>query len=494
LKGEAPSVKVEISVAEVAEVFKELRGQPGKIVEMVKADMPKAVGEYLSEIMKVELAQFLGRQPYERADGESNHRNGSYPRRFALKGIGEVGVRVPRDRRGEYETQVIPRSKQYEDELRQDIAGMFLGGLSTRTLAMMSQRLLGHQISAGEVSRCSRELIKAIAHWRNRDLSTIHFKYLFCDGVYFEMRVADGVDKVPVLVVIGVTENGQKQVIGLQAGDKESAANWREMFKDLKRRGLDGLRVLLGIMDGLAGLEKVFAEEFPKSKVQRCQVHVARNVLAKVPQKLKEKVADDIRSIFYASSKEKALDFATQFAECWQKDVPSAVKCLQNSLASCLTFFDFPREEWISLRTTNVIERLNKEFKRRTRPMEIVAGENACYTLLAFISIKMEIYWRSNPVATVLSRPLSRLNRDGCCRAPQGVCSYHRIENGEHLVHASHYGDLLQLSPSHQSPVQVSDHWVVTDSRDSRHVAGLSYRGPPSLDHSLASEFAAVSV
>ena len=114
---------------------------------------------------------------------------------------------------------------------------------------------------------------------------------------------------------------------------------------------------------------------------------MARNVLAKVPKKLKQAVADDIRSIFYASNKEKALEFATQFAERWQQEVPSAVKCLQNSLESCLTFFDFPEEEWISLRTTNVIERLNKEFKRRTKPMEIVAGENACYTLLAFISI-----------------------------------------------------------------------------------------------------------
>lgn len=393
-------MKVEMSVPEVVEVFKGLQEQPGKILEMVRVEIPKAVGEYLSEMMQVELTRFLGRQPYERV-GESNHRNGSYARRFGLKGIGEVPVKVPRDRKGEYQSQVIPRSKQYEDELRQDIAVMFLSGVSTRTLAMISQRLIGHRISAGEVSRCGRQLIKAIEAWRNRDLSLMKFKYLFCDGVYFEMRVARTIEKVAVLVVIGVTESGQKQVIGLQSGDKESAANWRELFKDLKRRGLDNRAVTLGIMDGLPGLEKVFGEEFPKGKVQRCQVHVARNVLAKVPQKLKQKVADDIRSIFYASSKEKATEFSTRFVDRWQKDVPSAVKCLQNSLASCLTFFDSPQEEWISLRTTNVIERLNKEFKRRTKPMEIVAGENACYTLLAFISIKMEIYWRSNPVGKV---------------------------------------------------------------------------------------------
>jgi putative transposase len=148
-------------------------------------------------------------------------------------------------------------------------------------------------------------------------------------------------------------------------------------------------------------LEKVFREEFPQSKVRRCQVHVARNVLPKVPQKLKQKVADDMHSIFYASSRNKALEFSTQFSDRWQKEVPSAVKYLQNSLDRCLTFFDFPEEEWISLRTANVIERLNKEFRRRIKPMGIVAGEYTCYTLLAFISIKMEIHWKSNPVGKV---------------------------------------------------------------------------------------------
>lgn len=394
-------MKVEVSVAEVVQVFKELQEQPGKILEMVRTEMPQAVGAYLSEIMRLELTRHLGRQPYERADEETNHRNGSYPRRFALKGIGEVPVQVPRDRKGEFQTRVIPRSKQYEDELRQDIAVMFLSGVSTRTLSMISRRLIGHRISSGEVSRCSQELVQAIENWRNRNLSLMRFKYLFCDGVYFEMRVAKSIERVSVLVVIGVTESGHKQVIGIQSGDKESASNWRETFKDLKRRGLDSQAVTLGIMDGLPGLEKVFGEEFPQGKVQRCQVHVARSVLAKVPQKLKQDVADDIRSIFYASNREKALEFSASFTERWQKTIPSAVKCLEKSLDSCLTFFDFPEEEWMSLRTTNVIERLNKEFRRRTKPMEIVAGETACYTLLAFISIKMEIHWRSNPVGKV---------------------------------------------------------------------------------------------
>lgn len=394
-------MKLKISVPEVVSIFKEIKEQPEKLYEMIRADIKETIGQYLSGLMDAELTHFLGRKPYERLDGDVNHRNGSYGRSFTLKGVGEVSTQIPRDRKGEFKTRVIPRSKRYEDTIRQDLCLMFLTGISTRSLAMISKKLIGRKISAGEVSNVNKALAQAAEKWRTRDLSKEPFKYMFLDGVCFDMRIGKSIETVPVLVAIGVKETGHKMVLGLQAGDKESASNWREFFKDLKNRGLNGQEVTLGIMDGLAGLERVFKEEFTNAKVQRCQVHVACNVLAKVPKKLKKAVADDIRSIFYASTKKKAREFFTQFKANWEKDLPSAVKCLDSSLDSCLIFFDFPQEEWISLRTTNVIERLNKEFKRRTKPMEIVAGENACYTLLTFICLKMELHWRSNPIGKV---------------------------------------------------------------------------------------------
>jgi putative transposase len=278
---------------------------------------------------------------------------------------------------------------------------MFLTGISTRSLSMISKKLIGRKISATTVSSVNKELIDAAEKWRIRDLSQELIKYLFIDGVCFDMRIGKRIESVPVLVVIGVKESGHKVVLGLQSGDKESATSWREFFKDLKNRGLDFSKVLLAVIDGLPGLERVFKEEFRNAKVQRCQVHVARNVLAKVTRSCKKEVADELRSIFYASSKKKALKFFEDFKDRWEKDFPSAVKSLENSIEACLTFFAFPEEQWISLRTTNIIERLNKEFKRRTKPMEIVAGERACYSLLAFICLKMELHWRSNPVGKV---------------------------------------------------------------------------------------------
>ncbi len=394
-------MKMEISVAEAVEMINQIRQQPDALFEMIRADVKENVGQYLSSLMETELTGFLGRGRYERVEGEINHRNGSYGRKYTLKGIGEIGVNIPRDRNGEFSTQVIPRSKQYEDALREDLCAMFLAGVSTRTLSLMSERLIGRRISAMEVSNASKELSRSVEAWRERDLSSESIKYMYVDGTLFSMRVDGSVDKVPVLVVIGVTEEGYRTVLAVQSGDKESAAIWREFFKDIKRRGLDSSKVVLGIMDGLPGLEKVFLEEFPNARVQRCQVHVARNVLAKVPKKLKKTIADEVRSIFYATSRKKALEFFEQLKSRWEKDLPSAVKCLANSLESCLTYLHFPEEEWICLRTTNVIERVNKEFKRRTKPMEIVAGERACYTLLAFVCLKMELHWRSKPIGKV---------------------------------------------------------------------------------------------
>lgn len=399
MKGES-AMKLEITVSEVKEIFKAIEKRPEQLFEMIRLDIRQTVGKYMTAMMNAELTPFLGRGPYERGKNEVNHRNGPYDRSFTLKGVGQVQVKVPRDRRGDFRTQVLPRSRQYEEEISRDLSLLFLAGISTRSLSMISKRLIGRRISPTEVSEANVELAAAVENWRMRDLSEEALKYLFIDGVNFRMRVGRRIDIIPVLVAIGVTEKGHKLVLGLQSGDKESAASWREFFKDLKMRGLDGSKVTLGIMDGLCGLETVFKEEFLQAKVQRCQVHVARNVLAKVPKKLKEAVADDLRAISYAPSKQEALEAFERFRSKWAA-LSSAVSTLERSIDACLTFFDFPNDEWLSLRTTNIIERLNKEFKRRTKTMEILAGEAACYRLLAFISLKMELHWRSNPVGKV---------------------------------------------------------------------------------------------
>ena len=378
------------------------------VMDLMKLDIKSQATDFINGLMDCEFELFLGRDKYERVSGfeisERHLRNGHYQRTFAVKGLGRLNVKVPRDRQGKYQTKVLEPYKRNEASIEEDVAVLYLLGQSTRSLALISERLLGTKISAGKVSECSGRLIESVEKWRSRPL-TEKFKYLYLDGTNFSMRIDKKIVKVCVLVVIGVDENGVKQVLALQAGDKESAGTWRQLFKDLKVRGLNKQAVQLGIMDGLPGLEKVFKEEFPEAKVQRCQVHVARNVMSKVPHSIKQKVADDLRSVFYAESKKKALSFFEDFKRTYEKEIPSAVKCLESSLESTLCYLSFPEEEWLSLRTTNPIERLNKEFKRRTKSMEIVAGEASCYNLLAVISLRMEVYWKRHPITFQKSLP-----------------------------------------------------------------------------------------
>ncbi len=219
-------MELKVSVTEMKELINEIQSKPAKVFDMLRTDIREEVGRYLTSLMDTELTYFLGRDRYERRKGGNvNHRNGGYDRGFCIKNIGEVDIKVPRDRNGEFQTQVLPRGKQYEDKIVEDLSLMYLTGISTRTLSLLSKRLIGRKVSHEEVSKAHKELTGAIERWRNRDLTNEGIKYLFIDGVNFEMRIKKSVENTPVLVAIGVTEEGIKLVIGLQMGDKESATN-----------------------------------------------------------------------------------------------------------------------------------------------------------------------------------------------------------------------------------------------------------------------------
>jgi len=380
------------------ESFQLVMSKPEHLFEMMQIDFRQIAETTLTTMLRHELTAFLGRDSYVRSDNDSkNHRNGSYDRKFAVKNLGELNIKIPRDRNGEYQTEMLEKYQRYDQDLKRDVCMMFLSGCSTRGIELMSQTLLGRRVSRGEVSSINNEMLTGIDKWRSRDLSSFKIKYMYMDGVFFKMRVEKKIERIPMLVIIGVTEENRRIFLVIQQGDKDSAGTWREIFRDMKTRGLDPSFVKLGIMDGLAGLSSVFTEEFPSAKGQRCQVHVARNVICKVPKAAKQAVADSIRSIFYASSRQSAREQYEKFYETYQTAYPSAVKCLGNVLDDCLTFMSFPEEDWISLRTTNPIERVNKEFKRRTNSMEILAGEKSAYRLLCFVALKMEINWQGSP-------------------------------------------------------------------------------------------------
>lgn len=393
-------VNVTLNLPELREFAKSLPTMKEQIFSLMRLDVKSYSQDILNALMNAELNLFFGRQKYERkkiVGVETNSRNGTYGRTFFVKNIGELSIKVPRDRKGLFKSQLLPKYQRVDGALHEDCSFLFLMGLSTRSLSLVSDKIFGRKFSHTEISNCAQELSEKVETWRTRPI-TEEIKYLYMDGTNFKMRISKEITKVCVLVVIGVTQSNHKVVLALQAGDKESAATWRELFSDLKKRGLQKDKIQLGIMDGLPGLENIFKDEFPHASVQRCQVHLARNLLTKTPHNIRKEIADDLRSVFYASSKAKAMEFFKEFERKWSNTIPSGFKCLKNNLDAALTYLKFPQEEWLSLRTTNPIERLNKEFKRRTKSMEIVAGEKSCYNLLAIISIKMEAHWKKNPI------------------------------------------------------------------------------------------------
>ena len=254
-------MELKVSVSEAIALIKEVENVPAKILEYIGMNIQKEVGTFLTCLMDQELTHHMGREKYERKEDATDYRNGSYSRTFCIKGIGDVKLKVPRDRDGDFQSQVLPRCQRYDERITEDIAAMYLTGISTRTLSLLSKRLIGRSLSPTEVSKASAELKQAVEKWRVRDLSREKIKYLFIDGVNFRMRIG-AINLVPILVCIGVREDGTKLVLSLQAGDKESASAWREFFKDLKNRGLDGSLVQLGIMDGLTGLERFSRKSF----------------------------------------------------------------------------------------------------------------------------------------------------------------------------------------------------------------------------------------
>ena len=208
-------MQIKLKVSEAVEFFNAIQEAPSKLFEMVRLNVQEEVGNYLSKLMDTELTDFLGRERYEHGSKDGNHRNGSYSREFCIKGIGNVDLKIPRDRHGEFQTGVVPRSQRYEAAIAEDIALMYLTGISTRNLSLLSNRLIGRKLSHEEVSTASRELTGAVEKWRCRNLSKEVIKYLFVDGVIFSMRTGGKIENVPVLVAIGVRGRRDKAGIGI---------------------------------------------------------------------------------------------------------------------------------------------------------------------------------------------------------------------------------------------------------------------------------------
>lgn len=243
-------VKAETNVPKVKELFKSVMAEPSRLFEMMEFDMREIAERTLSQMLKVELTRHLGREKYVRAmEGQTNRRNGSYSKKYTIKNLGELSIKVPRDRESTYSSKLIEKYDRYDKRLEKDVSLMWLSGLSTRGIELISKTVLGRHISHGEVSHINNELLTGIDNWRTRDLAQFPIKYMYIDGVNFEMRCEKTIEKIPMLVVVGVRkDNNQRMFLAIQKGDKDSATSWRQVFKDLKARGLSKDLICLSLL------------------------------------------------------------------------------------------------------------------------------------------------------------------------------------------------------------------------------------------------------
>jgi len=355
-------MKIVVRIADVVQLAKRFEESPALAMREVVTEMRAGVRDVLERVMAAEIEVFLGR-----SEEVGNKRNGFVSRAFGIKGVGTVKLRVPRDRAGRFSSNIIPANRRYDEATEKDVALLNLAGLSTRMLAQMSDRLLGIRVSATEVSNALHTIVPAAKAFLSRPLGDRKWIYLYVDGTNFRVRRSTvGIE--PTLVVLGVDETGRKSVLSMVQGDKDSRTAWDAVFVDLKERGLDGSCVLAGI-----GLGGSFREAFTGAKVLRCWVHKARNVMPLVPRRYQAVFQVGWNAIAYADSLEVARAAFTRLKAAWSKDAGDAVERLERDIEALLAHYAFPPEHWDALRTTNPIERVNKEFKRRSKAMEVVS-------------------------------------------------------------------------------------------------------------------------
>lgn len=380
-------IKIEVKVPELVKAIEEFKINRKKALETISTEVREGVSDFFNSMLNTEMEIFLG-QP----DQEGNKRNGYETREYALKGVGAIRVKQPVDRKRHFKSAVLPTRERIDPRLKEDLAVLHLAGLSNRVLALVSRRVLGVEVSAQTVSNSLASVEDEALKWLERPIAKRYWA-LFIDGTNFRVQRVGTTEKEPSLVVLGIDENNCMSIIAIQPGQKDDSSTWREVFKDLKKRGLDASSVQIGIMDGLPGLETAFKEAFPKSVTARCWVHALKNAMAKTPARLREPFKHLAHQIMYAKSESNAREAFEALKRQMGSEASRAVRVIEKDLDSLLAHYKFEKRFWRTLRTTNPVERVNKELKRRTKSMETVGGRTLDI-LVAFTAMRLEYHWQ----------------------------------------------------------------------------------------------------
>ena len=351
----------------------------GAIKNELKELVRQSVEETLNSLLEQEAEELTNAGRYERTEQRKGYRSGHYVRNLTTTS-GNVKLKVPKLKGIAFETAIIERYRRRESSIEEALIEMYLAGVSVRRVEDITEALWGTRVSAGTVSNLNKKVYEHIEAWRNRPLKG-KYPYVYVDGIYLKRSWGGEYENVAILIAMAVNDDGYREVIGAAEGMKEDTASWLEFLKGLKQRGLEGTQLFIG--DKCLGLLEAINEVFPDSRFQRCTVHFYRNVFSVTPRSKMKEVAAMLKAIHAQESKDAAKEKAAKVvAKLRDMKLKEAAKKIEDSIHETLTYMDFPYAHWSKLRSNNVIERLNREIRRRTRVVGTFPDGNSALMLV----------------------------------------------------------------------------------------------------------------
>jgi transposase-like protein len=366
--------------------------------------LPELFRVLLNAAMQLERQRHLGAAPHERTEGRTGHANGYKDKTLATR-LGQITVAVPQVRAvdgqgGGFYPQSLERGARSERALKLSLAEMYVQGVSTRKVAAITEQLCGFSVSSTQVSQAAQELDGVLEAWRQRPLGS--FAYVYLDARYEKVRQGGLVQDAAVLIAVGIGTDGKRQVLGVSVALSEQEAHWRQFLQSLVARGLCGVRLV--VSDAHAGLRAARQAVFGGVPWQRCQFHLQQNASAHVPrQEMKAQAAADIRAVFNAQDRAEADALLKRAVQRYEQPAPRLAAWLEESLPEGLAVYAFPEAHRRLLRTTNGVERVNREVKRRTQVVSIFPNEASCLRLTSAVLMEISDDWQSGKAYLTLT-------------------------------------------------------------------------------------------
>ena len=347
------------------------------------------VQQVVQEILEAEMDETLGASKSERSSGRRGYRSGYYPRGLVTR-VGKLELRVPQDRQGRFSTEIFERYQRGEKAFVNTLAEMYIQGVSTRKVKAVTEELCGHAFSASTVSSLNKKLDAELERFSSRQLE-VEYPYLILDARYEKVRIDGVIRSQAVLVAIGINWEGRREVLGVELANRESLNSWKEFLEGLRHRGLKGVELV--ITDDHSGLKKAVAQILPEAAWQRCYVHFLRNALDHLPRKADRDCLMELRWLYDRRSLEEALRDLAVWLKKWQERCPKLCNWVEENIEETFTFYRWPMAHHKHVKSTNMLERVNEELKRRSHVIRIFPNPASCLRLMRALTVEIHEDW-----------------------------------------------------------------------------------------------------